>query len=409
MPAMRTAAVPRFVPTVARCYIAAASFSYLFDLYHQTREHLTNGAGRPFGDDFVNFWSGAWLALHGHAAEVYSFTGFHAFEKSVVGPSIDFYHYSYPPVLLLLTAPLALILYVPALFTWLVGSWYAFYRALRLAMPDGGALLLALATPAVFIDAVGGQNGAWTAALLGGGLMLLHRRPILAGVLFGLLIFKPQFGLLLPVALLAGGHWRTIAAAAATVFLLLGATVLFYGVHIWVHYAANFTFLRHAILEDGSGVWHRFVSVFVAARRLGASVTTAYAIQAISAALACVAVARVWFRDAPTGIRNAVLVLGTWFATPYLQDYDLVLGAMVVVWLWRQPVTLYISERALQIACGMLLLLPFAATPLAHLTGLALGPFFIAPLAILALQAWHRTKRGMPEHAHDPHIASAQG
>ena len=76
----------------------------------------------------------------------------------------------YPPVMLLLTAPFALIPYVPALFVWLSASWYAFYRALRLAMPGRGVLLLALASPAVLINAVGGQNGLWTAALLGGGL-----------------------------------------------------------------------------------------------------------------------------------------------------------------------------------------------------------------------------------------------
>ena len=88
--------------------------------------------------------------------------------------------YSYPPVLLLLITPLALMAHVPALLVWLAAGWYALYRALRLAMPGQGALLLALAAPAVFINAIGGQNGTWTAALFGGGLSLLERRPLLA-------------------------------------------------------------------------------------------------------------------------------------------------------------------------------------------------------------------------------------
>src|SRR5674476_393924 len=103
--------------------------------------------------------------------------------------TLDGYHYSYPPVMLLLTAPFALIPYVPALFVWLSASWYAFYRALKLAMPRRGVLLLALAAPAVLINAVGGQNGCWTAALLGGGLSLLERRPYFAGALFGTMIY----------------------------------------------------------------------------------------------------------------------------------------------------------------------------------------------------------------------------
>ena len=203
---MRIAAVPSLTVTVARSFAAAAGIIYLYDLWRQTQDHLTNGAGRPFGDDFINYWSAAYLALHGRAAEIYDPAAFHAFEQTVAGAPIDAYHYSYPPVLLLLTAPLALIPYVPALFVWLSAGWFAFYRALSLAMPR--ALLLAIAAPAVFINAVGGQNGTWTAALFGGGLGLLERRPFVAGGLLGLLIYKPQLGLLIPVALIAGRHWR---------------------------------------------------------------------------------------------------------------------------------------------------------------------------------------------------------
>jgi hypothetical protein len=383
---MRTAAVPNTVITVARSFVAAALFGYFFDLLRQTHNHLVNAAGRPFGDDWVNYWSGAFLALHGRAAEIYDINAFHAFQQTVVGSPLDFYHYSYPPVMLLMSAPFALMPYVPALFVWLSASWYAFYRALRLAMPGRGVLLLALAAPAVLINAVGGQNGCWTAALLGGGLSLLERRPYLAGALFGTMIYKPQLGLLIPVALIAGRQWRAFAAASVTVGALLIASLLWFGADLWVEYLRNLAALRQTILEDGSGVWHRFVSVFVAARRLGAPVEAAYAIQAIAGALACIAVAWLWFRDTPAGIKNAVLLLGTCLATPYLQDYDLVFGAIVVAWLWRQPVESGRSERALQISGGLLLLLPLAAAALAHLTGLAFGPLFIAPLFIVALQ-----------------------
>ena len=137
---MHKAAVPRMVTTVARSFVAAAAFAYVFDLLRQTHDHLTNGTGRTFGDDFINYWSGGFLALHGRAMEVYSYTGFHAFEQSVAGPATGPYHYSYPPVMLLLAMPFALLPYVPALFVWLATSWYAFYRALLLAMNMGATL-----------------------------------------------------------------------------------------------------------------------------------------------------------------------------------------------------------------------------------------------------------------------------
>jgi arabinofuranan 3-O-arabinosyltransferase len=204
-------------------------------------------------------------------------------------------------------------------------------------MPGQGALLLALATPAVFVNPVGGQNGAWTAALFGGGLSLLERRPLLAGGLLGLLIYKPRLGPLIPVALLAGRHWRAFAAASVVAGALLAVSVIWFGTDAWAEYLRNLGVLRRMILEDGSGVWHRFISVFVGARRLGAPVEAAYVIQAVAGALACIAVAWVWFCDAPAGVKNAVLVLGTCLATPYLRDYDLVFGALVVAWLWQCP------------------------------------------------------------------------
>jgi hypothetical protein len=380
------AAVPNIVINLARGFVAVALFDYFYDLLPQTHNHLVNAAGRPFGDDWVNYWSGAFLALHGRAAEIYDLHAFHAFQETIVGSPLTGYHYSYPPVLLLLSAPLALIPYVPALFVWLSASWYAFYRALRLAMPGGGALLLSLATPAVFVNAIGGQNGTWTAALFGGALSLLERRPIIAGTLLGLLIYKPQLGLLIPVALLAGRHWRAFAAANVTVGALLGLSWLVFGPELWAHYLRNLTLLRHVILEDGSGVWHRFVSVFVAARRLGAPVEAAYLIQGITGALACVAVAWVWLRETRANIKNAVLLLGTCLATPYLQDYDLVFGAMVVAWLWQQSVESHACERALQIAGGLFLILPLVGAVLAQLTGIAFGPLFIVPLFAVALQ-----------------------
>ncbi|MGA2565527.1 MAG: hypothetical protein ABSF41_01725 [Pseudolabrys sp.] len=86
---MRTAAVPTRVVTVTRSFVAAALFGYVFDLLQQTKHHLLGAAGRPFGDDFINFWAGGFLALHGRAAEVYDLNAFHAFQQTIVGAQLD--------------------------------------------------------------------------------------------------------------------------------------------------------------------------------------------------------------------------------------------------------------------------------------------------------------------------------
>jgi hypothetical protein len=365
---------------IAQCWIVGASVAYVIDLLHQTRDGWSDGVGRAFGDDFLNYWSGGFLALHGRTAEVYDFAAFHAFEASIAGPHIGLYHYSYPPVLLLLSLPLALIPYLPALGVWLAATWYGFYRSLRLT---GGKeiLLLALATPALFVNALLGQNGMLTAALLGGGLQLVDRRPVLAGVLFGLLAYKPHLALMLPVALIAGRRWPTVGAAAATVLLLVSASAMIFGVDRWFEYQRHLSLLRTVILEGGTGVWHRMVSVFVFARRLGADVGVAYVLQVASALTAGYYVARSWLRDDPAHLRNAMVVIGTCLATPYLQDYDLVVGAFVVVWL--RPEEMRSQTQWIRAAMAAILLLPVVAALFGKATGLAFGPVVFVPVLVL--------------------------
>ena len=369
---------------IAICWIPVAAAIYVFDLLRQTRDGLSDGAGRPFGDDFINFFSGPYLAWHGRAAEIYDWNAFHAFEMSVAGPSLGFYHYSYPPALLLAAVPLAFVGYLPGFFLWVAGGWLAFYRALALIASNRTALLLSLATPAVFINSVNGQTGTWTAALFGGGLALLNRRPAIAGVLFGLLICKPQLGILLPIALAAGRQWRAFIAAALTVLIISGASMLLFGADIWPAYFKHAEVLRQNVLESGEGVWHRMVSVFVAARRLGLDPAAAYLVQAVIAVPVIIVVALAWFRDAPAAARYALLVLGTWLVTPYLQDYDLVIGAFVVLWLRELYPDL---PRPVLVSAGLILVLPFVAAALANLTGFAFGPLFIAPAFILVARA----------------------
>jgi len=392
-----------FLKRLARIFIAMAVVGYFIDLLRQTRDNLTDGSGRPFGDDFINFWSGPYLAWHHRAAEIYNLMALHTFEQGIVGQNLQDYHYSYPPTLLVLMAPFAFFPYLPGLAIWLVSGWYAFYRALRLAMPKGGAFLLAAATPAVFVNMIGAQNGTWTAALFGAGLGLLDRQPIVAGACLGLLVYKPQLGLLIPLALVAGRRWRALAAAAVTAAALIAIAALCFGPDIYSDYLRQLARLRQFILEGGVGVWYRMISVFVAARRLGADVPAAYAVQAVFAVIAALAVAAAWFRDASFGIRNALLILGTCMATPYLQDYDMVFGALVVVWLWQDAdVRAQIPESPLFLASAALLLIPLFSSGLAKVTDLQLGTLSFIPLFFIA------AKCGLAAPRHRATLAAAE-
>jgi hypothetical protein len=391
---------------LARCWIAVTAVVYLLDLGQQTAVGLSNGAGRPLGDDFVNYWSGAALAWRGAAPDVYAWQAFHAFELAATAGVIDFYHYSYPPALLVLTAPLAVLPYVPALALWLAGSWWEFYRALAAAWPEArrnDVLLLAAATPAVLLNFIGGQNGAWSAALIGGGLAVLDRRPKLAGLLFGLMVYKPHLALLVPVALVAGRRWQAFGVAAATAVSIVAVSIAVFGVEIWMAYLDHVEVLRRTVLESGAGVWHRMASVFVMARHAGADVVTAYAWQATSAAMAVAVVGWLWHRNAPAEQRNAALVLGGFLAAPYLQDYDLVVGAFAVVWIARMAEHGAMTRRAAVLASAIVLVAPAVVAPVAKAAGLSIGaPALAVAFALVALAGVPLRERlaGLPRRPH---------
>jgi hypothetical protein len=224
-----------------------------------------------------------------------------------------------------------------------------------------------------------------TAALLGGGLMLVDRRPVVAGILFGLMIYKPHLAVMLPFALLAGRRWLVAFVTGATAALLVTISVAVYGAEAWLHYQQNVAVLRTVILEDGTGVSHRMVSVFVFARHFGAGVAVSYGLQAGVALAAAAFIARSWWRDEPAHIRNAVLLVGTCLATPYLQDYDLVFGAFVVAWLHAAEKDSKLPPQWGRSAMALVLLLPMVNAPLAKFIGPSVGPLCFLPVFALLI------------------------
>jgi hypothetical protein len=296
--------------------------------------HATNGVmnarGVLLGHDFINYWAGARLAASGGAAHAYDLLGFWNYQKALVGGASEPKLYSYPPVCLLLTLPLALLPFVPALVFWEALGLLGFVHLLSRNLDMRLALPAMLASPAVYGCLWDGQNGLYNAILLVGGLILLERRPAAAGVVFGLLSYKPHLWILLPVALAAGRHWRAFFAAAATVLGLLAATLALFGVDTWVG------FFHQMAIERGElqgHVWPQMLTVFCALHGLGLPLPLAYAAQAVSAIAAGVIVLDVWRRPVPVEIKGAVLMFACLLATPYAFYYDLPMTLFGITWL----------------------------------------------------------------------------
>jgi Glycosyltransferase family 87 len=343
----------------------------IIDLAQQvTRGPAANGPGSV--PDFIIFWTGAKLAAQGLAAQAYDATAYRAFVQGLLGPLADIKIYTYPPIAMLLSWPLALVPYGPAFVTWSLLGIVLCAAGLAVLTGWRAAMLAVVATPAAILDAIAGQNGHFTAALLGGGLVLLDRQPVLAGILFGLLSYKPQIGLLLPFALAAGGRWRVIAAAALTVGILLTASILLLGGESWAGYRSQ-TETWRMLMQVAGPFWQRTQTVFFAFHNAGASVTFAYVVQAISTILAGIATVLVWRSPSSHGIKAAVLLVATFLTTPYAWDYDMVVLIFAAAWLAREgSVTGFLPWERITVA--LLLVQPILTLILTPAIGVQLAP-----------------------------------
>ena len=297
---------------------------------------LIDRNGQPIGTDFSNVYAAGSLTWQGRAADAYSPPLQHAAEKAVFdGRDVPFYGWHYPPFFFAIAVLVAAVPYAGGLAVWLVASFAAYLAAIRAILPRAGTLLVAAAFPAVFVNVGHGQNGFLTAALLGGALHWLDRRPSLAGVLIGLLAYKPQFGVLIPIALVAGGRWRTIGAAAATVAALVAVSFATLGHGIWQAFFDSMNFTQTVVLEQGGTGWQKIQSIFSAVRAWGASVPVAYAVQGSLLAMLAASLAWLWRSDAAFELKAAALAVGSLLATPYVLDYDLVVLAVAIAFVVR--------------------------------------------------------------------------
>ena len=185
----------------------------------------------------------------------------------------------------------------------------------------------------MFINLGQGHNGFLTAALIGAALCQLDRRPILAGILIGCLAYKPQFGLLIPLVLIATGRWRSFAAAAATVALLALAVTFAFGIEVWSAFLASTKFTRSVVLEQGGTGWYKIQSVFSWVRLWGGGLALAYALQGAVMLTVAAALTWLWRSAAAYSLKAAGLLIGSVLATPYSLDYDLMLLAPAIAYL----------------------------------------------------------------------------
>ena len=338
--------------------------------------------GQPVGADFAPFWQAGHIANMGDPSR--------AWDQQLLNDSVKATHgvdygtaWIYPPVFLFIAAPLGALPYLLATFLWQALSFAAIALALKGIPKNNRDTMIALASPLTPLVLANGQNSFLTAALLGAALLLLDRRPGVAGGLFGGLVYKPQLGIIIGPLLLFTRNWRALAGAIAATVVLVGLSVILWGAESWAAWLGSLRYGRH-YMEEGSVGFYKSVSLFATARNWGAGVTLGYVAQAIGT---LAGIGLLWrARSAPNCVRAVAAGAAVALSTPYLLDYDLAvvgIGAAFLYSVAREEGFLPYERTAL----GFIWVAPLYVRPIQQF---ALVPLGTLTILLLAWFAWRR-------------------
>ncbi len=305
-------------------FFAAGAHGWIVPLQH------------PTASDFVSYYAAGTLANAGTPALAYDREAHFLAEQAVSAAGISYVHFYYPPVFLLVCALFARLPYLVAFVLFQVSQVVACLLLVRRILAATAVPVPVLLAFPPLLWAVGlGQNALLTAALLAGATLLLERRPVVAGLLLGALCYKPHLGLLVPVAVLAGGHWRVFAAAAGCVAMLVLAAGLLFGWNTWAAFLATAAGANTVYARVGAIDVAGLTSPFGLILALGGTRSAAIGVQAIAILGTAAAVAWVWRSGMSLAVRAAVLLAALPIAVPIVMFYDLMLSGVALAWLVR--------------------------------------------------------------------------
>ncbi|MGM4931868.1 glycosyltransferase family 87 protein [Tardiphaga sp. 619_E2_N8_5] len=324
-----------------------------------------DGLGSP--TDFVNVWSAGRLVLDGHPAWAYDWDIQKKVQIAVLGQSYPGnFAWHYPPPFLFIAALLAKLPYAVAFAGWAAVSLVPYLAAMRAIVGRPFGLLLAAAFPVVMTNGLVGQNGFLTAALIGGMLVLLPTRPILSGICLGLLSYKPQYGFLFPLMLIAASQWKAFVSAGITTVLLAAVSWLAFGTESWQAFIHWMPMFSQAFLTEGRAPWGKMQSIFALVRYFDGSEPLAWMFQWIMIGAVVAVLVPLWRSSVRYELKAAALAVGALLTTPYLFLYDVMVLAISIGFIARIGLAEGFRRHELPVlglAAALLIAYPFLGAP----------------------------------------------
>jgi hypothetical protein len=407
----------------AMCLTAQAGAN-LIKYFHELSD------GSRFGGDFVGFWNAAHRVRHGEIAAIYDPDTWQRILSNTTGP-VSISWFVYPPFTLFGLWPLGNATYNEAVLAWsLVPLAFFFALTVLLAKRSGlgvgvnpacennwsrrqaYAVLIAFSLPFLSANLFSGQTGTLIAVFFLGAAYFLPTRPVLAGICIGFLAVKPQMGLLIPLALVASGHWRVVAAAATTVLSLIILSTIWLGAAVWTDYFRMSLLFGQFIGGGYDQIRQLAVGPYVSLQGAGMPAALAGFFHVVVTIAVMTAIIQAFWRgklnqqemgkeDGRLDLRLALLAAGTLLVTPYSLSYDTPLLMLSIIPLfarsWRD------GADGIELASlTTLLIMPYAQI-------LAVG--IHVPFAFLVLLLWFGVlyRRFQKERPAQPAVAAQGG
>ncbi len=298
---------------------------------------ILDGAGHPTVSDFAVFWTVGKMVLKGAAIAAYNVPVEHAAELVTIGHGFkQLLGWYYPPSFLFVVALLASLPFVPSFILWCSATLALHASVVAAIAEQRVAFAIACIAPWVAIVFIVGQNSLLISAIIGLVLLNLEKQPVLSGLILGLLSCKPQFGVLFPLALAAGGYWRTFLWAAISVVVVNFSAGVIFGFGIFEGFVHTLLTATDNHLVHSDLGWNKLESIYGLLRYLGAPAGAAWTMQALTFIVIALGVVLCWHnRIIPFSLKAALLVAAIPLATPYLLVYDLPMLGIAMAFLYR--------------------------------------------------------------------------
>ena len=364
LPAPTIAPEPRAVPAAVLnvCFVLLVINLVYFPTAYLSHWWIWDPDGRGIPTDFVNVWAAGRLALEGHPAQAWDWDIQRQVELALLRQDFPgYFAWHYPPPFLFVASLLAQLPYSVAFVAWVSVSFLPYLAMMRAIVGRSFGLMLAIGFPMVFNNTLVGQNGFLTAALIGGTLYLMPARPVLSGICLGLLSYKPQYGLLFPIVLIAASQWTVFFTAGIVAVGVAFASWLAFGTESWQAFFHWMPMFSQAFLTEGKATWWKLQSLFSMVRYLGGTEQMAWAFQWVLTAAVAVVLALMWRSRVSYSVKAAALAIGTLLTTPYLFMYDMMVLAVPVAFLMRIGLKSgFRSYELPALGCALALVVSFA-------------------------------------------------